>query len=180
MISICDRPTEILPSPRPSRLSSRDTRRVWSLLKSDPASRQGTSVRVHQTRASYRTEPAYRYGKCSRAGRPWNLTAERSRADPFETFSRFAAQMTIPCFTAARLGSDRGDLKGRLVVVGDARSCVSDEDPWRFSAGMLLFLSRAIPDIKQADRKGQCAAFSLPLPFSAITHAARRRAALDL
>lgn len=25
---------------------------------------------------------------------------------PFETFSRFAGQMTIPCFTAARLGSD--------------------------------------------------------------------------
>lgn len=32
-------------------------------------------------------------------------TEEHSRPEPFETFSRFAAQMTIPCFTAARLGS---------------------------------------------------------------------------
>lgn len=97
-------------------------------------------------------------------------------ADPFKTFSRFAAQMTIPCFTAATR-KRRGDLQERLVVVRASAAAIlgSHKRPHtRSSPGSFPFwraTRSALP------RKGQCTAFLffLLFPFSAITRAAPRR-----
>lgn len=73
---------------------------------------------MHKTRPLLKTIRTYRevFGDTSLwVGRDGNVFA----ADPFETFSRFAAQMTIPCFTAATR-KRRGDLQERLVVCASA------------------------------------------------------------
>jgi len=108
---------------------------------------------------------------------------------PFETFSRFAVQMTIPCFTATRLGSGEVIYKSGLsfVVCASATS-----DPWVRGTSLavcaLLRTTRPSTRVRSFPFSRivirQCcvrwpkrtihAAFLLPLPFPAITHVKSR------
>lgn len=132
----------------------------------------------------YRYAPNVSYRTCMRTWEVLFVVKSTVKLNggpiPFETFSRFAAQMTIPCFTAARLGSDRGDLKERLVI--EVRLYVAHDDPWRWPAkrppaACFFPFSHSIKH-----RKGQCARgfFSSSSFLSDITYVMRRQALLDL